>query len=424
MLIAPNRPSVGVFQLKQTNMDTNKELIIASENGDIETVRQLLANGADANAMGPNSGALHCAVANGHREIVTLLLDNGSNPNTADNQSYYPIHLAAAYKHINIVRDLIDRGAKLDVATSSGGTVLHVAAANNFHEIMDIAQIKNMPLEAKDHEQKTALNVAASFGNYAIGWRLVDARADVDTKDDFGFTPLLNVLLRLGQAKVEHWESEGTNSGVYVKYEIKNGCFRYIKPYKGGADEMGRVLSMMDQYDISGYGWGPAKHRNYVECVYLAQYLIEKGADVNAQGNNGNTPMIMACSVGEPEVMTALAKKGASFDTKNNEGIAALHFIARSKRLDGLKAFLKLNPAQDINLGDANGWTAGHYLADIGGHPEMAKILVKAGLDTAIGSTGDLGPLAAGITAREVAEHWKDAEIAKLLTPKKTKSKA
>lgn len=405
-------------------MDINKELVIASEAGDLETVKQMLAKGADASAMGPNSGALHCAAANGHREIVQLLLENGSNPNIPDNQSFYPIHLAAAFKHIKIVKDLIANGAKLDVVTSSLGTVLHVAAANNFYEILDLPEIKKGPIEARDQEQKTALNVAASFGSYTIGWKLIDAGADVNTLDDSGFSPLLNVLLRLEQAKVPHWESEGTNSGVYVKYQITNGCFRYIKPYNGGANELGRVLSIMDQYDISGYSWGPEKHRNYVECIYLAQNLIRKGADIHIRGNNGNTPMIMACSAGEPEMMKTLAKKGASFDVKNNQGIAPLHYVARSKRLDGLKAFLKLYPEQDINAVDENGWTAGHYLGDIGGHPEMAKILVKAGLDTTIGSTKYVGPLAPGITAKEVAEHWNDDEIAKLLTPKKTKSKS
>ncbi|GEM_PF-1070754 len=405
-------------------MDINKELVIAAEAGDIETVKQMLAKGADASAMGPNSGALHCAAAYGHREIVQLLLQNGANPNVADNQSFYPIHLATAYKHIDIVQDLIAHGAKTDVVTSSQGTILHVAAANDFYELLQISDVRRALLETRDHEQKTPLNVAASLGNYAFGWRLIDrAGADVNTLDEYGFSPLLNVLMRLGQAKVEHWESEGTNSGVYVKYLIENGCFRYIKPYNGGENEKGRVLSLMDQYDISGYSWGPTEHRNYVGCIYLAKHLIQKKADVNIRGNNGNTPMIMACSAGEPEAIKLLAKKGASFDVKNEQGIAPLHYVARSKRVDGLKTFLKLNEGVDINQLDGNGWTAGHYLADTGGPTEMAKILVKAGLDTTIGSTNQLGPLPPGITAKEVAEHWKDSEIAKLLTPKKAKAK-
>lgn len=133
--------------------------------------------------------------------------------------------------------------------------------------------------------------------------------------------------------------------------------------------------------------------------------------------------MIMACSAGEPEAMKLLAKKGASFDVKNDQGITPLHYVARSKRLDGLKAFFKLHPEQDINVVDQNGWTAGHYLGDIGGPAEMAKILVKAGLDTTIGSTKQVVALPVGTTAKEVAEHWKDSEMAALLTPKKAKAK-
>lgn len=406
-------------------MDINKELVIASEAGDIETVKQMLAKGADASAMGPNSGALHCAAANGHRDIVKLLLENGANPDVADNQSYYPLHLAAAFKHLEIVKDLLAHGAKLDVVTSSLGTVLHIAAANNFHQIIDIPQVKRGPIEALDHEGKTALNVAASFGNYTIGWRLTDdAGANVGTVDENGYTPLMNVLSRLDSAKVDYWQSVGTNSGVNVKYEIKNGCFRYIKPYKGGADELGRVLSAMDQYDISGYGWGPAQHRNYAECLLLVEHFVRKGADVNYKAPNGNTPMIMACSAGDGEAISILAKKGADFDVKNEKATTPLHYVARTKRLDGLKAYFKYNEKADVNLLDANGMTAGHYLADMGGPAEMAKILIKNGLDLTLGLTAGFEGYPVGMTAREVAEHWNDNEMATLLTPKKNKSKA
>ncbi|RZJ70741.1 ankyrin repeat domain-containing protein [Flavobacterium sp.] len=405
-------------------MDSNKELVIASETGDLETVKQLLAKGADASAMGPNSGALHCAASNGHREIVRLLLENGSDPNIADNQSFYPIHLAAAFKRTEIVQDLIDHGAKLDVVTSSLGTLLHVAAANDFYPIFDIPQMKNAPIEARDHEGKTAFNVAAAFGSYWMGRKLFEAGAKVDTVDDNGYTPLLNLLSRLDDAKIEHWQSTGSNSGVDVKYEIKNGCFRYIKPFKGGADELGRVLSLRDQYDISFYDWGPTQHRAYVDCIYFVEYLVKKGADVNFKASNGNTPMIMACSAGDGETIAILAKKGADFNVRNEKGTMPLHYVSRTKRLDGLKAYFKHNENADANVLDAKGWTAGHYLADMGGHAEMAKLLIKNGLDVTIGSTQEFaGVYPIGVTAKAVAEHWNDDEMATLMTPKKDKTK-
>ncbi|MFC5875879.1 ankyrin repeat domain-containing protein [Chryseobacterium arachidis] len=289
-------------------MDLIKELVLASEAGNETAVAELLNNGADPNAMGPNSGALHCAAFNGHINVVKALLEKGANPNVADHQSFYPLHLATSKKHLDIVKELIAHGADLNVVTSSLGTVLHIAAAIDFYEILNISEIKKMPLEARDHEGKTALNVAASFGSYSFG-RIVDLGADINTIDESGNNPLLNVLFQLERTKIASWSSVGTNSGVDVKYQIINGCFRYIKPYKGGANELGRVLSLTDQYDIAGYSWGPDGLMDYVKCIYLAKYLIEKGTDVNIQNQNETTPMSMACSIGEAEVIAALAKK-------------------------------------------------------------------------------------------------------------------
>ncbi len=46
--------------------ELNKNLVIAIENGNLDEVASLLGKGANPNAMGPNSGAIHCASFNGH----------------------------------------------------------------------------------------------------------------------------------------------------------------------------------------------------------------------------------------------------------------------------------------------------------------------------------------------------------------------
>lgn len=404
-------------------MDLNKELIIAAEEGNEKIVMEMLSKGASPDAMGPNSSALHCAAFNGHRNIVKLLLEKGANPNVSDNQSFFPLHLATSKKELEIVKDLLAHGADINVTTDKLGTVLHLAAAIDFYDILDLKEIKKMNIEARDYEQKTVLNVAASCGSYTMGWRLLQLGADVHTQDQLGYTPMLNTLRSLNVDKVETWSMEGSNEGVNAKYQIKNGCFRYIKPYKGGDNEMGRVLSLMDQYSICGYSWGPKEHFPYVKSLLLMGYFLKNGANFDFQGDNGNKAMALACSVGEPEAINLLAKKGISFDIKNDNGVFPLHYLARSKRLDGLKAYYKWNENSDSNVLDSNGWTPGHYFADMGGHADIAKLLIKNGLDLSIKSTAVFGPFPIGTTAREVAEHWNDDTAVALLTPKKKKVK-
>lgn len=399
-------------------MDLEKELVIASEDGNETLVIELLNKGVNPNAMGPNSGALHCACANGHHSIAKHLLEKGANPNIADNQAFYPLLLAASVKRLDICKTLLNHKADISVVTKAKGSLLHIASAINFHQILSLPEIKSLNIEAKDHEGMTALNVAASLGSLEMVKKLVALNADVNTTDDGKTTPLTRALYHMDGIKIPEWNSVGTIEGVSVKYQIINGCFRYINPYYGNPNELGKVLPLGEQKEICSYDWAPEVHSTYLKGIEIVKFLIKNGANVNAIDTIGNSPMICACSIGEPHLITELAKNGAAFNDSNNLGIKPLHYLARSKRLDGLLCYYKLNKDKNSNILDNNGWTPGHFLADTGGHPEMAKVLLANNLDINISSSKEFGPYKKGIKAFEVAEHWDDDVIAGLFSIK------
>lgn len=71
---------------------TNDELLIdAADEGDLESVRELLEDGQDranvnyASADDPEATALHWASRNGHLDVVKLLEAKGANVNARDN---------------------------------------------------------------------------------------------------------------------------------------------------------------------------------------------------------------------------------------------------------------------------------------------------------------------------------------------------
>lgn len=43
---------------------------------------------------------LHIASASGYRDVVCVLLENGADPNPADNHFWTPLHLAAKYGQV------------------------------------------------------------------------------------------------------------------------------------------------------------------------------------------------------------------------------------------------------------------------------------------------------------------------------------
>lgn len=68
------------------------------------------------------------AAASGNEGVVRLLLDRGSNPNSATKESFTPLFYAAAYGHVAVAKNLIDEGADVNYQNSSNETPIFFAA--------------------------------------------------------------------------------------------------------------------------------------------------------------------------------------------------------------------------------------------------------------------------------------------------------
>lgn len=58
------------------------------------------------------------------------------------------------------------------------------------------------------------------------------------------------------------------------------------------------------------------------------EFLIEKGADVNAKDNDGKTPLMFASAFDNSRVVKLLIGKGADVNAKDNGGWSALIYAA------------------------------------------------------------------------------------------------
>ncbi|CAG9462535.1 unnamed protein product [Pedinophyceae sp. YPF-701] len=65
-----------------------------------------------------------------------------------------------------------------------------------------------------------------------------------------------------------------------------------------------------------------------------AAQLVASGADVNATGEKGRTPLIVCGECGSPEVAKLLLDKGADVNAQDDDGKTALHLAADAYRND------------------------------------------------------------------------------------------
>lgn len=395
----------------------DQEIITAAEAGNLEEVKKALEAGANPSAMGSNSGALHCAAFNGHEAVVTLLLEKGARVDEKDRQGYYPIHLSVSRGQVSITKQLLNAGADIEIRTPQEGTPMHIAAASNYSTIIPVLIAGGANLAARDVNGLTPLAAAASLANVDVVRLLIEAGADVNTKDVGKDTPLIKALRQLYGVRIGNWIYEENKDDKVIRYEIIKGCFRRDEDYQFNKNKKsGIVLSIAEQQAILKEDWAPKDHLRYLKALYTAALLIDSGADVNAANDTKQTPIGMACHIGEAQMIKKLYDKGANLDVKGYQNATPLHRASGSGRLDGLEQFLGLGASVDMNAVDDFGWTALHYLADIGGDLKMAHMLLEKGVNPQARSTenrGDTMPL--GSTASDIALHWKDEILANAL---------
>ena len=103
---------------------------------------------------------LHSAVRQGHREIVELLIANGTDVNSRDSTGKSSLHDAALEGHKEIVELLIIKGADLNAESGYYGTPLHVAAGIGHKEIVELLISNGANVNVKDGFGRTPLDAA------------------------------------------------------------------------------------------------------------------------------------------------------------------------------------------------------------------------------------------------------------------------
>jgi len=208
----------------------------------------------------------------------------------------------------------------------------------------------------------TALQYAAMTGRIEIMKMLISKGADVNARDQFGRTPLLEacgrpntqaVALLLEAGATPHPEALGfacwLNRSEATALLLKAG----LSPDGGIVD---------------------AAQGGHVK---LLRFLLQKGANVNARSGSGNTALHTAALQGGIEAVTLLLEEGADPNAKNDRGRTPLH-TAISGDCEVKSIRLLMDAGSRTDVADNEGVTP-IRLAAIRMESEAYKVLLAAG---------------------------------------------
>ena len=136
--------------------------------------------------------ALHEAVEANNFEAILYHLQNSTiDINETTDHGETALHIAARMEHHDIFSLLVANDADVNVRASDGWTVLHECAGKGYAEHSDQLIIRDADVKARTSDTRTTpLHESALYGHLSVTKRLIQASADVDSKDAYGETPL------------------------------------------------------------------------------------------------------------------------------------------------------------------------------------------------------------------------------------------
>jgi ankyrin repeat protein len=244
-------------------------LLFGARSGDVESVRLLLAAGADPNdALPDGMSALVLAAHSGQGAVARLLLDKGADPNAAGT-GYMALHAAVLRGDVDVVTDLLRHGADPNAQI-----------------------VKGTPLRRNNED----FNLPATLIGATPYWLAAKF-----------LEPEIMRALAAGGADPEKAIGDGTTP-LMAAAGLKEGN--------------GRTAPEQDRRGLSLIDGGMLPDETLVFDAVSAVLL--QPVHIDAANKNGDTALHAAALMGYDRVVKLLADKGAKLSVKNNRGLTPL----------------------------------------------------------------------------------------------------
>ncbi|OWY98935.1 hypothetical protein PHMEG_00030162, partial [Phytophthora megakarya] len=181
------------FKNQHMSSDTEERLKPIWHESDLEAtdaITALIHQGVDVKELN-GVAALHYAAHNGHTNVVSLLLERGTDVDKCQYQGcsshfdngWTALHYAARDGSMDVISLLLECGADIAAKNENGKTALHYAAENGHTEVISWLLEQGADVGGKNYRDKTALHYAARNGNTDGISLLLERGADMDALD-------------------------------------------------------------------------------------------------------------------------------------------------------------------------------------------------------------------------------------------------
>ena len=236
-----------------------------------------------------------------------------------------PMILALQSGQTAAAKKLMELGADLSATNNQGHSVLHWAVMRRNDEMLQALLDKNVDLDIKDRNQYTPLIMAIYYGNADAAKKLLKAECRVDVEDQQGMSPLHAAMSRGNEELVGMLLERGCDMFQKNKQDVTPFML---------ACQAGQLKFVKEHFDASKaaekskQGQTCLLYATYSNQANVVKYLCEQTDLVNVADNNGQTPLKIAVSYDNPEMVKTLLKYEADPNVKSVNDYDLLPIIA------------------------------------------------------------------------------------------------
>lgn len=315
------------------NITPNTSLLASCQNGNILLVKFFIEKGA--NHRYSEDKPLGIAAANGHSDIVEYLVNEGAN---IKSRNSYALRFAVQNGHCNVVKFLIKQGADITVFDYE---VFYASCEYGHYDIF-VYLMKNL-YDIKKLNKKKLLENAFKGGSVKIVHYIFNDILDIYrilyysmTRSKFKIYKSLNIIGKYGSYNILEYMHDYrhlSNTNNIAQVAALYGHFRIVKflldkyPYELNLTQL--VISACDNGSVK-----------------MVKFLIDKGIDINTNGNNCLQHAILS---GNTDLLDYLINIGCRLTSLEKFSMKSLVNIYDIDTINHLKNYITFDDSHYIN---------------------------------------------------------------------------